>query len=234
MPLPPAQARGVLLADLNDEQQSAVSSDSRRLLVVAGAGSGKTEVMARRVAWWIAVNEVSRDEIVAFTFTEAAAEELKFRIRNWMERISEEQEDPTLGGMYIGTIHGFCLHGLDRACGKVHTNRDSGTRRFHHTLSRRLCCAAGPASSALSRIVHDAMAGSGKAAAPTPSVNIETSLRRSAARVASRSHVNLPAESARIRPRSCSLTPFLVRLLISLAFPGHGPIDIATERDDYK
>ena len=50
MPLPPAQARGVLLADLNDEQQSAVSSDSRRLLVVAGAGSGKTEVMARRVA----------------------------------------------------------------------------------------------------------------------------------------------------------------------------------------
>ena len=112
MTLSPAEARGVLLADLNDEQQSAVGSDSRRLLVVAGAGSGKTEVMARRVAWWIAVDEVSRDEIVAFTFTEAAAEELKFRIRTWLEQISEQNEDPTLGGMYVGTIHGFCLQAL--------------------------------------------------------------------------------------------------------------------------
>ena len=112
MPLPPAEAREALLADLNEEQQSAVGSDSRRLLVVAGAGSGKTEVMARRVAWWIAVGEVPKDEIVAFTFTEAAAEELKFRIRNWLEKISQEDEDPTLGGMYVGTIHGFCLQAL--------------------------------------------------------------------------------------------------------------------------
>ena len=112
MPLTPAQARCVLVADLNDEQQSAVSSDYRRLLVVAGAGSGKTEVMARRVAWWVAVDGVSKDQIVAFTFTEAAAEELKFRIRTWLERIAEEDEDPTLGGMYIGTIHGFCLQAL--------------------------------------------------------------------------------------------------------------------------
>ena len=112
MPLPPAQARGVLLADLNEEQQSAVSSDFRRLLVVAGAGSGKTEVMARRVAWWVAIDEVSKDEIIAFTFTEAAAEELKFRIRTWLERIAGENEDPTLGGMFIGTIHGFCLQAL--------------------------------------------------------------------------------------------------------------------------
>ena len=102
MTLSPVEARGVLLADLNEEQQSAVGSDSRRLLV--GAGSGKTEVMARRVAWWIAVDEVSRDEIVAFTFTEAAAEELKFRIRTWLEQISEEDEDPTLSGMYVGTM----------------------------------------------------------------------------------------------------------------------------------
>ncbi len=112
MTLSLAEARDVLLAGLNQEQHSAVSSDSRRLLVVAGAGSGKTEVMARRVAWWIAVEKVSRDEIVAFTFTEAAAEELKFRIRTWLERVSKGDEDPTLGGMYIGTIHGFCLQAL--------------------------------------------------------------------------------------------------------------------------
>ena len=112
MPLPPARARAVLLAGLNDEQQSAVSSDYRRLLVVAGAGSGKTEVMARRVAWWVAIDEVPRDEVVAFTFTEAAAEELRFRIRTWLDNIAEEGEDPSLGGMYIGTIHGFCLQAL--------------------------------------------------------------------------------------------------------------------------
>lgn len=112
MPLSPDQARAVLLANLNEEQQSSVSNDHRRLLVVAGAGSGKTEVMARRVAWWVAIDEVPKDEIVAFTFTEAAAEELKFRIRTWLEQIATEDEDATLGGMYIGTIHGFCLQAL--------------------------------------------------------------------------------------------------------------------------
>ena len=109
MPLNPAQAREVLLEHLNDEQQAAVKSEFRRLLVVAGAGSGKTEVMARRVAWWVAVDEVPKEQIIAFTFTEAAAEELKFRIRRRIEGIALPDEDPTLGGMYIGTIHGFCL-----------------------------------------------------------------------------------------------------------------------------
>ena len=88
MAIPPAQARDVLLADLNPEQEEAVRNDARRLLVVAGAGSGKTEVMARRVAWWVGVDEVPKDEIIAFTFTESAAEELKFRIRFWLEEIA--------------------------------------------------------------------------------------------------------------------------------------------------
>ena len=109
MPLKAAQAREVLLEHLNEEQKAAVKSEFRRLLVVAGAGSGKTEVMARRVAWWVAVDEVPKEQIIAFTFTEGAAEELKFRIRGWLEGIALPEEDPTLGGMYIGTIHGFCL-----------------------------------------------------------------------------------------------------------------------------
>src|SRR5205814_1709513 len=87
----------------------AVAAPERKLLVVAGAGSGKTEVMARRVAWWIAVEGVEKNSIIAFTFTDAAAEELKFRIRRWLQRVSLPGEDPTLGGMYVGTIHGFCL-----------------------------------------------------------------------------------------------------------------------------
>ena len=112
MPIPPDDARAVLLTDLNDEQQAAVRCESRRLLVVAGAGSGKTEAMARRVAWWVGVDSVPKDQIIAFTFTEAAAEELKFRIRQCLQQVSLPEDDPTLGGMYVGTIHGFCLKTL--------------------------------------------------------------------------------------------------------------------------
>lgn len=68
--------------------------------------------MARRVAWWVAVEGVAKDEIIAFTFTKSAAEELKFRIRRCLEMISPAAEEVTLGGMYIGTIHGFCLKAL--------------------------------------------------------------------------------------------------------------------------
>jgi DNA helicase-2/ATP-dependent DNA helicase PcrA len=98
-----------LLEGLTPDQERAVRSEKRRVLVVAGAGSGKTEVMARRIAWWIGVEKVPRERVVAFTFTERAAEEMKFRIRNWLQRITGEGEEVAFGGMYVGTIHGFCL-----------------------------------------------------------------------------------------------------------------------------
>lgn len=102
----------ILLDGLNDEQRAVVRAGHRRVLVVAGAGSGKTEVMARRVAWWVAVEGASKDTIVAFTFTERAAEEMKFRIREKIQAVTGAEEDVTLGGMYVGTIHGFCLKSL--------------------------------------------------------------------------------------------------------------------------
>ena len=112
----PINPADILLDGLTaDFQQPAVRSDARRLLIIAGAGSGKTEVMSRRVVWWNAVEDVPKDNLVAFTFTDAAAEELKFRIRTDMERITPDGEDATIGGMYIGTIHGFCLK-LLREC----------------------------------------------------------------------------------------------------------------------
>ena len=98
-----------LLDKLTARQADAVKCSKRRVLVVAGAGSGKTEVMARRIAWWVGVEGVPREEIVAFTFTERAAEEMKFRIRSWFETITPPGEEVALGGMYVGTIHGFCL-----------------------------------------------------------------------------------------------------------------------------
>lgn len=104
--------RGHLLNRRTKGQKAAIASDARRLLVVAGAGSGKTDVMARRVAWWVAVEGVPKDAIVAFTFGEAAAEEMKFRIRRRIGKVTPEGDDPTLGGMYVGTIHGFCIRTL--------------------------------------------------------------------------------------------------------------------------
>lgn len=103
------QISTVLRRGLTDAQSRAVSSPKRHVLVVAGAGSGKTEVMARRIAWWVGIEGVPKDAIVAFTFTERAAEEMKFRIRSWLEAITPAGEELSLGGMYVGTIHGYCL-----------------------------------------------------------------------------------------------------------------------------
>ena len=99
----------LLLDNLKGKQPDVVRSSKRRVLVVAGAGSGKTEVMARRIAWWVGVENVPKENIIAFTFTERAAEEMKFRIRSWLEKVTPAGEEVALGGMYIGTIHGFCL-----------------------------------------------------------------------------------------------------------------------------
>ncbi len=116
----PAQPKSVddikqlLLDGLSDEAAAIVQSPLERLLVVAGAGAGKTEAMARRIAWWHAIDGTPKDKIVAFTFTERAAEEMKFRVRRYMAKVSPEGEDPSLGGMYVGTIHSYCMNMLRR------------------------------------------------------------------------------------------------------------------------
>ncbi len=126
-----------LLADLNDDQKAIVQAAERRILVIAGAGSGKTEVMARRIAWWIAVEKVPKDAIVAFTFTERAAEEMKFRIRRHVQAITPEGQDATLGSMYVGTIHGFCLKTLRELRPDRYHNFDVIDEGARHALIQR-------------------------------------------------------------------------------------------------
>lgn len=111
-PITDIDLRDHLLDGLTPAQASAVQSDARRLLVVAGAGSGKTEVMARRIAWDIGVNGVAKDQIVAFTFTKKAAEEMQFRVRRHLAALAPDDAASTLGGMYVGTIHSYCLQQL--------------------------------------------------------------------------------------------------------------------------
>src|SRR5438309_2471534 len=69
-----------ILADLNDEQRRAVTHEVGPLLIVAGAGTGKTAVITRRIAWLIATRRARPSEILALTFTDQAADEMQSRV----------------------------------------------------------------------------------------------------------------------------------------------------------
>ena len=109
---------------LTDAQREAVTFDSGKpsksnLLILACAGSGKTETLACRAARMVQ-DGVPRGSIVAFTFTEHAATELKHRIRRRVENATPTE--PSLGDMFVGTIHAYCLRELRK--------RDPGCRIF--------------------------------------------------------------------------------------------------------
>ncbi len=95
-----------ILNSLNDHQRKAVTADPGNLLVLAGAGSGKTRVLVHRIAWLIQMEGVSPHGILAVTFTNKAANEMRLRIEELLERPA--------GGMWVGTFHGLA-HRLLRA-----------------------------------------------------------------------------------------------------------------------
>lgn len=76
--------------------------------IIACAGSGKTEFVSERIAYQIQQGIAKPSEIVALTFNEAAAEELKFRVRDKITELMGKQ--PDIGDMYIGTIHAFAFN----------------------------------------------------------------------------------------------------------------------------
>jgi DNA helicase II / ATP-dependent DNA helicase PcrA len=88
-----------LLDHLNDAQREAVAAPPGSLLVLAGAGSGKTRVLTHRVAWLVGVEGVSPHGIMAVTFTNKAATEMRTRI--------EQMLRTSVGGMWVGTFHGL-------------------------------------------------------------------------------------------------------------------------------
>ena len=98
---------------LEGESLRAVEQRGSHVQIIASAGSGKTEVVSQRVVSLLAEGVPAR-EIVAFTFTERAAKELKVRIAIRLEqRLGPEAVDQ-LSGLYVGTIHGYCFQFLQQ------------------------------------------------------------------------------------------------------------------------
>jgi DNA helicase-2/ATP-dependent DNA helicase PcrA len=95
-----------LLDGLNDKQREAVTAPLGNTLVLAGAGSGKTRVLVSRIAWLIEKEQMSPHAILAVTFTNKAAGEMKARLQNLLE--------VPVFGLWVGTFHGLCHRLLRR------------------------------------------------------------------------------------------------------------------------
>ena len=98
---------------LSADQKKAVLSKSRYNRIIAGAGAGKTETLTRRIVYLLSVEEVKPESIVAFTFTEKAAQSMKSRIYQRVGQICGEKATANLGEMYVGTIHAYAKRVLE-------------------------------------------------------------------------------------------------------------------------
>jgi DNA helicase II / ATP-dependent DNA helicase PcrA len=104
---PAAAERGVdLLAGLNPPQRAAVTADDGPLLIFAGAGSGKTRVLTHRIAWLIQQGRAEPGEILAVTFTNKAAREMRGRV--------ESLVNLSAGAIWMGTFHAIGVRILRR------------------------------------------------------------------------------------------------------------------------
>ena len=95
-----------ILEHLNDQQRSAVTSEKQHLMVLAGAGSGKTRVLVHKIAWEVEALQRNPASIMAVTFTNKAALEMR-------SRIEELLEAPMMDG-WVGTFHGLAHRMLKR------------------------------------------------------------------------------------------------------------------------
>ena len=104
------------LDKLNPEQREAVLHRDGPLLILAGAGSGKTRVITYRIAYLIGDGHARPDEVLAVTFTNKAAQEMRERVEALIGADS--------GGMWLSTFHSLCARLLRREAPKIGLSRD--------------------------------------------------------------------------------------------------------------
>ncbi|MFZ1016121.1 MAG: UvrD-helicase domain-containing protein, partial [Terracidiphilus sp.] len=112
-----------LLSNLNPEQRAAVEATDGPLLILAGAGSGKTRVITSRIAWLIQQKNVAPDSILAVTFTNKAAAEMG-------ERVEKLLGHSSLAKPLIATFHSLCVRILRRDIEALKVGQDGLTRSF--------------------------------------------------------------------------------------------------------
>lgn len=116
--------------NLTEEQINAINEIDNNLQIIACAGSGKTEVISRRIVNILKnKNNIQPENIVAFTFTEKAAASLKRRI----QKVADEIDIST---MYVGTIHGFCYNILHEQCPEYNDFKILDTVKNYHFIRR--------------------------------------------------------------------------------------------------
>ncbi|MDY6367160.1 MAG: UvrD-helicase domain-containing protein [Clostridia bacterium] len=125
-----------IINGLNEEQIKPVLDTEGAVLVIAGAGSGKTRVLTSRIAYLVAKKGVSPSEILAITFTNKAADEMKKRLTDILGDV---------GGMWVSTIHSMCVKILRRDIDKIgydknftiydETDKDKALKRVFEELN---------------------------------------------------------------------------------------------------
>ena len=104
-----------LIKGLNDRQKEAVLHTEGPLLILAGAGSGKTRVLTHRIAYLVEEKGIFPGNILAITFTNKAANEMKERVDNLL--------DGNIDDIWMGTFHSVCVRILRRNIDKIGYDR---------------------------------------------------------------------------------------------------------------